>query len=44
MELSMTSYKMVKHHNSSIASSALYLALKMTKQPNPWSETMVKHS
>jgi hypothetical protein len=44
MELSLVSYKMVKYSNSNIASSALYLALKMTKQPSPWSEELVKHS
>ena len=38
IELSLVSYKMLKYTNSNLAASALYLSLKMTKNPNPWTE------
>lgn len=44
LELSLVNYKMLRYTNSNVASSALYLALKMTKQPSPWSEQLAKHS
>lgn len=44
MELSLVSYKMNKYQGSNLAASALYLSLKMTKSPVPWSDLLVKHS
>ena len=44
LELSLVNYKFLKYSPSNLASSALYLSLKMTKHPNPWSEAMVKHT
>ena len=38
LELCLVSYKMIKYSGSNIAASALYLSLKMTKDPVPWSE------
>lgn len=43
-ELSLVSYKMLRFTNSNLAASALYLAMKMTKHQNPWTETLVKHT
>jgi cyclin B len=44
IELSLVDYRMLKYTNSNLTSSALYLALKMTKNLIPWSDLMVKHS
>lgn len=44
LELSLVNYKMLKYNQSNLASSALYLSLKMTKHPQPWSEAMVQHT
>jgi G2/mitotic-specific cyclin-B, other len=44
LELSLVNYKFLKYSPSNLASSALYLSLKMTKHPNPWSEAMAKHT
>ena len=44
LELSMVSYRMLKYTPSNLASSAIYLSLKMTKNPCPWSDLMVKSS
>ncbi len=44
IELSLVNYKMMKYRSSNLAASALYLSLKMTKNPTPWSETIAKHS
>jgi cyclin B len=44
LELSLVNYKFLKFSPSNLASSALYLSLKMTKHPNPWNEAMIKHS
>jgi hypothetical protein len=35
---------MLKFSNSCLAASALYLSLKMTRHPNPWTDLMVHHS
>jgi hypothetical protein len=35
---------MLKFPNSSIAAGAIYLSLKMTKNPQPWSEALIKHA
>jgi cyclin B len=44
LELALVNYKMIKFRNSNLAASALYLSMKMTKTPNPWNETIAKHS
>ena len=44
IELSLVSYRMLKYSNSNLTCSAIYLALKMTKNSNPWSDLMVKHT
>lgn len=44
IELSLVKYDMLKYTNSNLTCSALYLALKMTKHPNPWSDLIVKHT
>jgi hypothetical protein len=44
IELSLVNYKMIKYTNSNLTCSAIYLALKMTKNPVPWSELLVKHT
>lgn len=44
LELSLINYNMIKFRNSHIAASALYLALKMTKNPCSWNDTISKHS
>jgi hypothetical protein len=44
IELSLVNYKMLKFTNSNLAASALYLAMKMTKHQNPWSEALIKHT
>lgn len=44
LELSLVSYKMIKYSSSNLASAALYLALKMTKSPEPWTESLSRHS
>ena len=44
IELSLVSYKALKYSPSNLASSALYLALKMTKSPEPCTELLVKHT
>jgi cyclin B len=44
IELAIVNYKMLKYTNSNIASSALYLSLKMTKNQQPWSESLTKHT
>ena len=44
LELSLVSYKMIKYKPSNLAASAVYLSLKMTKQPNPWNDVIAKHS
>lgn len=38
IELSLVSYKMLRFTNSNLAASSLYLAMKMTKHQNPWTE------
>jgi len=38
IELALVNYKMIQYSHSNLASSALYLSLKMTKNPSPWSE------
>ena len=40
IELSLVSTKTIKYPNSNVAASAIYLSLKMTKSPQPWSELM----
>ena len=40
IELSLVGYKTLKYSNSNLAASALYLALKMTKSPEPWSDLL----
>jgi cyclin B len=44
IELALINYKMIQYSNSNIAASALYLSLKMTKNPNPWNEILMNHS
>ena len=44
LELALVNYKMTKYRSSNLAASALYLSLKMTKSPNPWSDTLTKHT
>lgn len=44
IELSMVNYKMMRFTNSNLAASALYLAMKMTKHQNPWTDLLVKHT
>lgn len=44
MELSFTNYKMLRFSASNLASSALYLSLKMTKHSFCWNESLTKHS
>jgi hypothetical protein len=44
MELSFTNYKMLRFSASNLASSALYLSLKMTKHSFCWNESLAKHS
>ena len=44
LELGLVNYKVLKYSNSNMAASALYLSLKMTKHPDPWSELLIKHS
>jgi|LauGreDrversion4_2_1035121.scaffolds.fasta_scaffold352059_2 hypothetical protein len=44
LELALVNYKMTKYKSSNLAASALYLSLKMTKSPNPWSDTLTKHT
>ena len=44
IELSLVNYKMLKYTNSNLAASALYLSLKMTKNQQPWSDQLTKHS
>jgi len=44
LELALVNYKFLKYSPSNLASSALYLSLKMTKHPNPWNDSMVKHT
>jgi len=44
LELSLVSYKNLRFSASNLASSALYLSLKMTKQPFCWNEALTKHS
>jgi hypothetical protein len=44
LELCLVSYKMNRFLGSNLAASALYLSLKMTKAPVPWSELLIKHT
>jgi hypothetical protein len=44
LELALVSYKMIKYRGSNLAASAIYLSMKMTKTPNPWNDTIAKHS
>ena len=44
IELSLVNYKLLKYTNSNLAASALYLSLKMTKSPAPWSDSLSKHT
>ena len=44
LELALVNYKLLKYSPSNLASSALYLSLKMTKHPNPWGDAMIKHT
>lgn len=44
IELSLVNYKMLKYTPSNLASSALYLSLKMTKHCQPWNDIMTKHT
>ena len=44
IELSLVNYKMLRFTNSNLAASALYLAMKMTKQQNPWTDQLVKYT
>lgn len=44
IELSLLNCKSLRFSNSNIAASALYLSLKMTRHPNPWTELMVHHT
>jgi transcription initiation factor TFIIIB Brf1 subunit/transcription initiation factor TFIIB len=44
IELSLANYKMLRFSSSNLAASALYLSLKMTKQPHSWNETLAKHT
>ncbi len=44
VELTLVQYKMLKYKSSVLASSAIYLALKMTKKAEPWNPQMVKHT
>ena len=43
-ELTLLEVKMNRWLPSRIASSAIYLAKKMTRQEQPWTKTMSKHS
>jgi len=36
LEISLVDYKMLKHHPSLLAASALYLSQKIVKKPNCW--------
>lgn len=36
IELSLLNSKMLRFSNSNLAASALYLSLKMTRNPHPW--------
>lgn len=38
IELCLLHCKMLRFSNSNLAASALYLTLKMTRNPNPWNE------
>lgn len=40
LELSLVNYHMLKFSQSTLASSALYLAMKMAKMQTPWSATL----
>lgn len=44
LELALVNYKLLKYSPSNLASSALFLSLKMTKHPQPWTDAMVKHT
>ena len=44
IELSLLNCKMLRFHNSNLAAAALYLSLKMTRNPHPWSEQLGKHT
>jgi hypothetical protein len=44
IELSLVNYKMLRYSNSNLAASAIYLALKMTKWPSCWTESLIKHT
>ena len=44
MELGLVNYRTIRFANSNLAASALYLALKMTKNQSPWNDLIVKHS
>jgi transcription initiation factor TFIIIB Brf1 subunit/transcription initiation factor TFIIB len=44
LELALVSNKMIKFRSSNLAASAIYLSMKMTKTPNPWNDTIAKHS
>jgi hypothetical protein len=44
IELSLVTYRMLKFTGSNLAASALYLSQKMTKNPQPWSELLTKHT
>ena len=44
IELSLVNYRMLRFSASNLASSALYLSLKMTKQPCSWNEILTKHT
>jgi cyclin B len=44
IELSLLNCKMLRFPNSNLAASALYLSLKMTRNPNPWSEVLAHHT
>lgn len=44
IELSLLNCKMLRFSNSNLAASALYLSLKMTRNPNPWSELLMQHA
>jgi len=44
IELSLLNSKMLRFSNSNLAASALYLSMKMTRNPNPWNEVLAQHT
>ena len=44
IELSLLHCKTLRFSNSNLAASALYLSLKMTRNPHPWPELLQQHA